>query len=214
MNHSKIIKSTVCYIESHFEQEGSGHDWRHICRVRSLAKSIAAIEGGDLFIVEMASLLHDLDDWKISVNSSVSLAEEWLRKSEVIEKERNRIMEVVSQVSFKGAGVDTTATSVEAKIVQDADRLDAIGAIGVARAFAYGGNKGRLIYNPGSRPVMHTGFEDYKGSNTDTINHFYEKLLLLRDRMQTKTGRDMAGKRHRFLEIFLKEFFLEWEGKN
>ena len=214
MNQSEIISRTTDFIKERFESEGSGHDWWHIYRVLNLAKSIAAKEGGDRFIIEMASLLHDLDDWKISPDLTVSLAGEWLDNSKVDETEKEKILEVIGEVSFKGAKVNTPATSIESMIVQDADRLDAIGAIGIARAFAYGGSKGRLIYDPVCPPVFHSTFEDYRKSNSATINHFYEKLLLLKDRMQTKTGRKIAEQRHKILEDFLNAFFLEWDVKN
>jgi len=214
MNSSEIIRQTSGYVQNRFENEGSGHDWWHICRVCRLAKIIAASEGGDLFIIEMAALLHDLDDYKLNHNGSSNLAGEWLARVIPDDEIAGLILNAIEQVSFRGANVGTPAATIEAKIVQDADRLDAIGAIGIARAFSYGGSRNRPIYDPDSLPVMYGNFEDYKNNNTATINHFYEKLLLLKDRMQTKTGLELALKRHYFLEEFLKQFFMEWEGKN
>ena len=173
---------------------------------------IAETEGGNRFVIEMAALLHDIDDWKITGNKQTSNAKLWLKNIDVRETEVGRILEVIGQVSFKGAGVETLATSVEAEIVQDADRLDAIGAVGIARTFAYGGNKGRPIYNPGIKPELHTDFESYKKTTAPTINHFYEKLLLLKNRLNTDTAIELAEKRHIFMEQFLEQFFNEWNG--
>ena len=209
-----ILDTTESYIRQTFEKEGSGHDWWHIYRVWKLATELQKTEGGDLFIIEMAALLHDLDDWKIKDNTSENRTLLWMKKVGVAKDEENKIVEIIEQVSFKGAGVDTFATSIEAKIVQDADRLDAIGAIGIARTFAYGGNKNRLIYDPEVKPELHQSFEAYKKTTAPTINHFYEKLLLLKDRINTKSAKKMAEERHKFMEDFLERFFNEWEGKN
>lgn len=212
MKTSKIIEETESYIRTVFQQEGSGHDWWHIHRVRQLALSIAAKEGADMFIVEMASLLHDLDDWKLIENNGQKSGKalNWLIALEIDSTISKQIMDVIEEVSFKGAGVETRATSLESKAVQDADRLDAIGAIGIARTFAYGGHKNRLIYDPLTDPVEHQSFEEYRLGNGPTINHFYEKLLLLKDRMNTETARNMAEGRHQFMSLFLDEFFNEW----
>jgi len=206
----QLVAETENHVRAIFENEGSGHDWWHIHRVRTLALKIAEIEGGNCFITEMAALLHDIDDWKINGDMQTSQAEFWLKKMKISETEAERILEIIDQVSFKGAGVETVATSIEAKIVQDADRLDAIGAIGIARTFAYGGNKGRPIYLPEIKPELHDDFESYKKTTAPTINHFYEKLLLLKNRLNTPTGIELAEKRHIFMEQFLEQFFLEW----
>lgn len=208
---SAIISKTEKYIQKTFDSEGSGHDWWHIFRVNKMARKIADTEGGDLFIIEMASLLHDLDDWKLAEQGTHSRTKLWLDKMHIPKEITDKIVEIIEQVSFKGAGVETNAESVEAKIVQDADRLDAIGAIGIARTFAYGGNKGRLIYDPQIKPELHQNFEAYKKSNTPTINHFYEKLLLLKERLNTQTARKIAEKRHQFMLNYLTQFFEEWE---
>ncbi len=209
----KIIADTEEYVKQTFEGESSGHDWWHINRVRGLALKIAGSEGGNLFIIEMAALLHDLDDWKLNGKGCGQRVGVWLDKLGVSAWESARIIEVVGQVSFKGAGVETKATSQEARIVQDADRLDAIGAIGIARTFAYGGSKGRLIYDPGVVPEMYQSFEAYKKTTAPTINHFYEKLLLLKDRLNTGAAKKMAVARHGFMEQFLERFFNEWDNK-
>jgi uncharacterized protein len=192
------------------EKDSSGHDWWHIHRVRNLALKIAETEGGDLFLIEMAALLHDLDDWKIIGDPIVSRVDFWLQNLQIQPEVAGKIYRITQQVSFKGAGVDTFPSSLEAQIVQDADRLDAIGAIGIARTFAYGGSRGRLIFDPAIKPEKHADFEAYKKNAGPTINHFYEKLLLLKDRLNTGTAKNMAIRRHSFMETFLEEFFSEW----
>lgn len=213
MNIPEIILKTGHFIESEFRNEGSGHDWFHIDRVRKMALRIGQTEDCDLFIVEMAALLHDLDDWKLTAASTTesSKAEKWLDSIELNAEIASHILEIIDEVSFKGAGIDTPVKSIEAAIVQDADRLDAIGAIGIARTFAYGGHKSRLIYDPSVIPVMHNDFQEYKNNSAPTINHFYEKLLLLKDRMNTRTARIIAEQRHLYMSEFLVQFYEEWE---
>lgn len=212
MNNSTILKKTELYIVGEFKTEGSGHDWYHIDRVRKMALRIGIIEGSDLFITEMAAMLHDLDDWKLngSLLNKLVKTENWLDQVNVPVDVALRILKIIDEVSFKGAGTETPVSTVEAAVVQDADRLDALGAIGIARAFAYGGNKNRLIYDPDVSPVMHRNFDEYKNGNASTLNHFYEKLLLLKDRMNTKTARQIAEERHRFMEVFIDQFSEEW----
>lgn len=209
----KILADTEQFIQNKFEGEGSGHDWWHIHRVKNLALHLAEIEGGDKFLVEMAALLHDLDDWKINGTEELNQTKLWLNQTGISEDQNRRILSIIGEVSFKGAGVETATSSIEAAVVQDADRLDAIGAVGIARTFAYGGNKGRLLYHPDEKPEMHNSFEAYKKTTAPTINHFYEKLLLLKDRMNTVTAKKMAEERHLFMEKYLDRFFEEWEGK-
>ena len=213
MNISEIIQKTGQFVESEFRTEGSGHDWFHIDRVRKMALRIGETEDCDLFVVEMAALLHDLDDWKLTTTTDSSKSEKWLDFIELDSEVASHILEIIEEVSFKGAGTDTPVKSIEAAIVQDADRLDAIGAIGIARTFAYGGHKSRLIYDPSIIPVMHNDFQEYKNSSAPTINHFYEKLLLLKDRMNTKTAKIIAEQRHQFMSDFLGQFYEEWEAK-
>jgi len=215
MNSTQIIQKTALFIASEFATEGSGHDWFHIDRVRRLALRIGQIEGSEPFITEMGALLHDLDDWKLTASEShfPVKAKKWLTDLEVEADLASLILNVIEDVSYLGAGTETPVRSVEAAIVQDADRLDAIGAIGIARTFAYGGYKNRLIYDPTIAPVMHADFQTYKNSIAPTINHFYEKLLLLKDRMNTDTAKSIAEQRHRFMENYLEQFFNEWEAK-
>ncbi len=212
-NQQKHLVKTEKFVRDIFKNDGSGHDWWHVYRVKKYALKIAETEGGNLFLIEMAALLHDLDDWKLKKTPGDNKTKKWLNHLAITEKAAIQILEIISQVSFKGAGISTKPTTIEAKIVQDADRLDAIGAIGIARTFAYGGSKGRLIYDPEIQPVLHNDFETYKNNTAPTINHFYEKLLLLKSRMNTKTGKKMAENRHCFIENFLKQFFNEWKVK-
>lgn len=213
IQQKKLISATEHFIKQHFASDGSGHDWFHIDRVRNMALHLAEKEGGNLFLIEIAALLHDLDDWKLGNGEDTSKTKSWLTQLEIDKKDALRIESIIDQVSFKGAGVETKTDSLEAQIVQDADRLDAIGAIGIARTFAYGGNKGRLLHHPDIQPQLHNSFEEYKKTTAPTINHFYEKLLLLKDRMSTKTAQKIAEERHRFMEEFLEQFFLEWDCK-
>lgn len=213
MNHKEIIQKTEKFINSEFRTEGSGHDWFHVDRVRKMAIRIGKQEGCDLFVTEMAALLHDLDDWKLN-RSEVGIgsrAEEWLAGLELESGLTGTILGVIEEVSFKGAGIRTPVSSAEAAVVQDADRLDAMGAIGIARTFAYGGHKSRLIYDPLVTPVLHDNFRSYQESTAPTVNHFYEKLLLLKDRMNTDTARSIAAGRHRFMEKYLRQFYDEWD---
>jgi uncharacterized protein len=195
--------------------EGSGHDWWHVYRVWRMARRIGRAEGADLLVVELAALLHDIADWKSHGGDSTvgpKMAREWLVSLGLDQAVIEHICQIVADISFKGAGVEQPVLSLEGKVVQDADRLDAMGAIGIARAFAYGGAKGRLIYDPDMKPIQHRTAEAFLKSDGTTINHFYEKLLLLKDRMNTTTGRAMAEERHQFMEEYLRQFFEEWEG--
>jgi len=211
MNICEIIQKTERFVELEFRTEGSGHDWFHIDRVRKMALRIGETEDCDLFVVEMAALLHDLDDWKLIKADEALKSEKWLDFIELDSEVASHILEIIEEVSFRGAGTETPVKSIEAAIVQDADRLDAIGAIGIARTFAYGGHKSRLIYDPSIIPVMHNDFQEYKSSSAPTINHFYEKLLMLKDRMNTKTAKTIAEKRHQFMIGYLVQFYEEWE---
>lgn len=214
LKHQKRqIEKTEEFVKNFFKTEGSGHDWWHIERVRNMALKIAKIEGGELFLIEMSALLHDVDDWKLTANVKPSGTKSWFNQLNISATEANQIEEITNEVSFKGAGVETKPTTIEAKIVQDADRLDAIGAIGIARAFAYGGNKNRLIYDPNKTPELHNSFDEYKKGKGSTINHFYEKLLLLKDRLNTQTAKKIATNRHEYMEHFLEQFFDEWYNK-
>lgn len=213
MDNLQVIQKTECFIDSEFRSEGSGHDWFHVDRVRKMALRIGQLEGCDLFVTEMAALLHDLDDWKLTGSESHfhSRAGKWLDNMGVDAEVAAHILRIIEDVSYLGACTETPVRSVEAAVVQDADRLDAIGAIGIARTFAYGGHKYRLIYDPAVPPVMHHDFQEYKKSTAPTINHFYEKLLLLKDRMNTQTARIIAEERHQYMKDYLIQFFEEWE---
>ena len=212
MENEILLTATENFVKSVLEGDSSGHDWWHIHRVRKLALMIGKSEGADLFIVELAALLHDIDDWKlVESEGEKEKAKKWLLKCGIKDQVANRICEIIEGVSFKGAGVNTSTNDLECKVLQDADRLDAIGAIGIARTFAYGGSRGRGIYDPEIPPELHIDFENYKKSTAPTINHFYEKLLLLKDQMQTTMGRTLAKQRHNFMLRFLDQFFTEWD---
>ena len=216
LNQEDILRKAEEYIKNLLADDGAGHDWWHIYRVHKLAKSINAVEKADAFIVELAAYLHDIADHKYHGGDHTVgpvEARKWMMNEGVDEWSMSQVENIIREVSFKGAGLETPMSSLEGKIVQDADRLDAIGAIGIARTFAYGGSRDRLMYDPQVAPVLHSDFESYKKSTAPTINHFYEKLLLLKDRMNTETAKKMAEERHLFMEAYLKQFFEEWEGK-
>lgn len=216
MNKKQIIEKTAKYIEKKLSGEGSGHDWWHIYRVWALAKEIGKKEKGDLFVVELAALLHDIADWKFTDGDDSigpKLASEWLLKLKVDKDIVEHVATIITDLSFKGSGVKTPMKTLEGEVVQDADRLDTIGAIGIARTFAYGGHTGREMYNPNIKPQIHNSFKAYKKNNSPTINHFYEKLLLLKNLVNTKTAKKIAVTRHKFMELYLKEFYAEWDGK-
>ena len=181
----------------------------------NLAKNIAGQEGANLMVVELAALLHDIADWKFhdgDENKGPQMAEQFLAANHVERRVIDPVIEIIASISYKGAGVPTPMKTLEGKVVQDADRLDAIGALGIARTFAYGGHKNRLIYHPEEKPVLHQSFEDYKKNQGHTINHFYEKLLLLKDRMNTASGKRLAEARHQFMQAYLDQFYREWDG--
>ena len=210
-----ILTRTADHVRALLAADASGHDWWHIDRVRRNALRIGREEGADVFVVELAALLHDVADWKFHGGDETAgprVAREWLEREAVGPSVVDHVCAIIAGLSFKGAGVATAMPTLEGRVVQDADRLDAIGAIGIARAFAYGGHKGRAIYDPGIPPERHDSFAAYKRNTGPSINHFYEKLLLLRDRMQTPTGRRLAEERHQFMERFLGQFFAEWNG--
>jgi len=192
----------------------AGHDYFHVDRVRKNALKIAShYDNVNLFIVEAAALLHDIADYKFyngDENIGHEISREILLDLGVEQEKIDKIVDIVAKVSFKGLGVKHPELSLEGQIVQDADRLDAIGAIGIARTFAYGGSKGHPLYNPNIKPVCHTSMAAYKTSSAPTINHFYEKLLHLKDRMNTEIAKDLAKERHIFMEDFLKNFYKEW----
>jgi uncharacterized protein len=211
-----IIDKTCQFVEGKLAGEGSGHDWWHIYRVWSLAKNIAHQEGANLRVVELSALLHDIADWKFHDGDDTigpKAAEQFLNENQVEREVIDPVIEIIASISYKGAGVATPMKTLEGKVVQDADRLDAIGAMGIARTFAYGGHKNRLMYHPDEPPVMHQSFEEYKKNTGHTINHFHEKLLLLKDRMNTASAIRLAKGRHQFMQEYLDQFHKEWDGK-
>ena len=212
MDKDLVLKNAQIFAKEKLKGIESGHGWWHAWRVRNLALNLAQKEGGDCFIIEMASLLHDVDDWKF-VSSQQANAREWLREQISDSDVVSRILEIIATLSYKGAGVATPMKTLEGQIVQDADRLDAMGAIGIARTFSYGGHTNREIYEPDLEPKEHKSFEEYRNDKSHCINHFYEKLLLLKGRMNTLTAKELAISRHDFMGKFLEEFFKEWEGK-
>ena len=215
MNKESIIKKTADYAKQKLSGEGSGHDFWHVYRVWKMAVYLAKKEKADLFVVQLAALLHDIADWKFNDNDKEGsvLSEKWLQGLKVEQSIIDQVCHIVSEVSFKGAGVKNKIKSIEGMVVQDADRLDALGAIGIARAFAYGGYKQREIYNPDKKFKFHRTFSSYKKNQGTSINHFYEKLLLLKDLMNTKSAKKIAQHRHKIMEKYLSEFYQEWEAK-
>lgn len=216
MEQSQIIEKTADYMKERLAVDSSGHDWWHTYRVWKLGKNIAVPEGADLYIVELGCLLHDIADYKLHGGDEEigpRLAGEWLQNLSVETQIASHVKEIIATLSFKGANAENKIRTLEGKCVQDADRLDAIGAIGIARCFAFGGQRRNLIYNPQIQVNLGMSEEEYKRADHTQINHFYEKLLLLKDRMNTQTGRKMAESRHLFMEQYLKQFFLEWDGK-
>lgn len=212
----KVIDQTEVYIKQLFSGEGTGHDWHHMNRVRKLALKIAdQIPKANKDKVELMALLHDLGDHKFHNGTDQSEKEvtTFLRSIDTPENVIQSVVENIQMISFKGAGTETKPPTLEGQIVQDADRLDAMGAIGIARAFAYGGSKHRPLYVPGVTANHHENFEAYKNDQSHTINHFYEKLLLLKTRMNTSVGFEIAERRHLYMEEFLQEFFDEWDAK-
>jgi uncharacterized protein len=216
MNQQDIIQKTADYLKQEFSDDSSGHDWWHIQRVWQTALHLCEIEKADTFIVQLAALLHDLDDWKFndSEGETPRRAKGWLESLNLDPSTIDAVCNIIKHISFKGAGVDNKMESLEGFIVQDADRLDAIGAIGIARAFAYGGYKNRPLYDPESTPQLHQTFEQYKNSNSDTIHHFHEKLLLLKDKMNTAAAKQIAEQRHEVMVQFLNQFMEEWNGRD
>ena len=216
MNQQYVIKQTVDFVKQVLANAEGGHDWWHIYRVWRLSKQIAQTENANNFVVELGALLHDIADSKFNQgNEEIGprKAREFLSSLNVDEDVIVHVENIILNISFKGGNYAQEFKSVELDIIQDADRIDAMGAIGVARTFNYGGYKGRELYNPEIKPNLNMTKEEYKNSNAPTINHFYEKLLLLKERMNTATGKAMALHRHKFMEQYLNEFYSEWNGE-
>ena len=210
--HKEIIDRAAAYVREKFENEYSGHDWFHTLRVLKNATRIAEAEGADLVTVQLAALLHDVDDRKLSPETyeDKANAREFLSENNFDAGRIEGICRIIGEISFAENRVPST---LEGKCVQDADRLDAIGAIGIARAFAYGGNHNRLMYHPDVKPNLNMSKEEYVNSKSTTVNHFYEKLFKLTDMMNTDTAKAIAREREEYMRGFLAEFMDEWEGK-
>jgi uncharacterized protein len=210
----KVIENTHKFVKKTLENAEAGHDYWHIKRVLKNAEKIAQTEGGDLFVIQLGSLLHDIADSKFhdgDENIGPKIAQDFLINQKVEPSIIDHVVKIIKHISFKNSFDKIHFRSKELDIIQDADRLDAMGAIGIARAFIYGGHKNNLIYHPEIKPKTQQNKEDYKKGNSTTINHFYEKLLKLKDMMNTKTGYEMALDRHQFMEQFLKQFYKEWD---
>jgi uncharacterized protein len=222
MNNEEVISKTIDFVKSELEGETTGHDWFHSERVWKIALRLAKEENADLFIVQMAALLHDVDDWKFNGgkdDSNEDKLNSWLSKVNVSEEESKQIIRIINGLAFKGEGHSSAMEAKEGMVVQDADRLDALGAIGIARAFASGQMFGQMLYDPSIKPLTGATKEEYKKQYTGerkntTVNHFYEKLLLLKDLMNTETAKKMAEERTSYMEGFLKQFFEEWDVKD
>ena len=216
MTQEEIIKSTAAFVKETLSSAEGGHDWFHTYRVWKSARQIAAGEDVDLFVVELGALLHDIADAKFHGGDEEigpRTAGAYLNSLEIDQDVVEHVMQIVANISFKGGNHAQQFRSPELDVIQDADRLDALGAIGIARTFAYGGHKGREIYNPETPPNLNMTREEYKNSTAPSLNHFYEKLLLLTDRMNTTTGKALATQRHAFMEQFLEQFYREWDGE-
>jgi uncharacterized protein len=212
---NQMIEQTKVYVRNELGEDATGHDWFHVDRVRRNALHICKEEkAGDPFIIEMAALLHDISDEKLNESSEKGeeKLETFLQTIPLTDHDKTHIKQIIATISFKG-GQHTTLATIEAKIVQDADRLDAIGAIGIARAFAYGGKKGQAIYNPSIKVRKEMTVEEYRKGKSTSIHHFYEKLLNLKDLLNTETARKMAESRQQMMVTFLEQFYQEWDGQ-
>lgn len=216
MSESEIIEATVAYVKQELQNAEGGHDWFHIERVWKNTLTIAEGENADILVVQLGALLHDIADSKFN-NGDEELgpakARTFMQSIGLMESTIQHVENIIRHISFKGGNFNAAFKSRELDIVQDADRLDALGAIGIARAFNYGGYKGRELYNPAVSPNLNMSKEEYKNTSAPTLNHFYEKLLLLKDRMNTDTGKRMAEERHAFMETYLQHFYKEWNGE-
>lgn len=213
MKEEEILGALARYVEQRLSGEGSGHDWWHIVRVRNMAKRLAQAEGGDAFICQLAALVHDLADDKLVADEAEALAQvrQVLVENGVDTEQMEQVMSIIQNMSYKGGRQNHLVLTLEGQIVQDADRLDAIGAIGIARTMAYSGNKNRIIHDPRLAFRDEMTLEEYRSNQGSAIAHFYEKLLKLKDLMNTKTAKELAKGRHEFLETYLEQFYAEWD---
>lgn len=212
---AKILQEARDFVYAELKDEMSGHDWWHIVRVTNNAVEIATQEQADVFICELAALLHDIADGKLNENEEVGLqkVEQWLQNHQASDAEIAHVLDIISTMSFKGGHQQKNVSTLEGKIVQDADRLDAVGAIGIARAMAYSGHIGRPIHDPDLQPRENMTLEEYRAGKSSAIMHFYEKLLKLKDLMNTDYAKQLAIGRHHFLEEYLEQFYAEWDAK-
>ena len=211
-----LIDKTIAFVKEKLDNAEGGHDWFHIERVYKNSILIAQEEDCDLTVVKLGALLHDIADSKFHDGDETigpKTARTFLESENVFEETINHVINIIENISFKGGNFENKFSSKELEIVQDADRLDAIGAIGIARTFNYGGFKNRALYDPSIAPNLNMSKEEYKNSNSPTLNHFYEKLLLLKDKMNTATGKKIALERHKYMENFLSQFYAEWQGE-
>ena len=216
MTRKEVLTATEAYVKRELEGAEAGHDWWHIERVRHLAMHIGKAENANAFIVEMGALLHDIADSKFhdgDESRAPEKAKKFLVSQHLSPGEIEHILKIIENISYRKSLDGSSFISLELQVIQDADRLDAIGAIGIARAFNYGGFKKRIFYDPRIPPEQHADSKSYKNSSAPTINHFYEKLLLLKDKMNTATGKMLAQQRHEFMESYLKQFYKEWNGE-
>ncbi len=216
MKNLPLINNTIAFVKEKLQNAEGGHDWFHIERVLKNSENIAKGENCNLEVVQLGALLHDIADSKFHNGDETvgpRVAREFLESENVDEETILHVINIINNISYKGGNFERKFKSIELDIVQDADRLDAIGAIGIARAFNYGGFKNRTLHNPEIAPKMNMSKEAYKKNDSPTLNHFYEKLLLLKDLMNTETGRQIALERHRYMENFLAQFYAEWEGE-
>lgn len=216
MSNKQIISNTIGFVKETLKNAEGGHDWFHIERVYNNSLLIAKTENVNELVIALGALLHDIADSKFHNGDETAgpkLAREFLFKQNVDSIIIEHVINIIKNISFKGGNETQKFKSVELDVVQDADRLDAIGAIGIARCFNYGGFKNRKLFDPSILPNMNMTKEEYKTSTTPTINHFYEKLLLLKDRMNTKSGKRIAIKRHQYMEQYLEQFYAEWDGE-
>ncbi len=212
----ETIEKTAVFVRQSLSKAEGGHDWWHACRVWKTATRLAGEENADPFVVQLGALLHDIADAKFHDGDETlgpGIARDFLQKQGVDEKVVDHVVKIIKNISFKNSFEGPGFQSKELDVVGDADRLDALGAIGIARTFNYGGHKGFALYDPDIPPQKHRSKEDYKKSSAPTLNHFYEKLFLLKDRMKTRTGKKLAEARHRFMEAYIGQFLEEWEGR-
>jgi uncharacterized protein len=216
MINPDLIDKTILFVKEKLENAEGGHDWFHIERVYKNAVLISKNEVCDTTVVKLGALLHDIADSKFHDGDETVgpiIAREFLESENVDEEIITHVVNIIENISYKGGNFEKKFSSIELDVVQDADRLDAIGAIGIARTFNYGGFKNRALYDPNIAPNSSMTKEEYKKNDSPTLNHFYEKLLLLKDKMNTQTGKQIAQERHRYMEGFLAQFYAEWEGE-